>query len=205
MPWGGRRTVVSPGSPAWATSRAIAAVVRAVDGRGPATTLSALVPAHFGLDDPDAVTEAFYAGRIAARRVGELAPVVAQAARDGDPVSIGLVNDVADEIASYATASIRRLAMQSEAVPITLAGGLARGAADLLVPRATALVRELAPLAELSVLHAPPVLGAALLGLDRLAPGDHAAADRLRGEIAAWDAMSARARHVPDRSAAGDC
>jgi N-acetylglucosamine kinase-like BadF-type ATPase len=166
----------------------LGAAVRAVDGRGPATSLSALVPAYFELDEPDAVTEALYAGRIADGRVGELAPIVAEAARDGDAVSIGLVNDVADEIAAYATASIRRLALQSEAVPITLAGGLARGAADLLVPRVTALVRELAPHAEVSVLHAPPVLGAALLGLDRLAPGDHAAADRLRGAIVDWDA-----------------
>ena len=63
---------------------------------------------------------------------------------------------------------------------MTLAGGLARGAADLLVPRVSSLVRDVAPAAEVSVLHAPPVLGAALLGLDRLAPGDHAAADRLR-------------------------
>ena len=152
------------------------------------TSLSALVPAYFGLDDPESVTEAFYAGRIAGGRVGELAKVVAQAARDGDEVSIGLVNDVADEIAAYATASIRRLGLEAEAVPVTLAGGLARGAADLLVPRASTLVRAVAPLAELSVLHAPPVLGAALLGLDRLAPGDRAAADRLRGEIATWDA-----------------
>ncbi len=96
-------------------------------------------------------------------------------------------NDVADEIASYATASIRRLGLEAEAVPVTLAGGLARGAADLLVPRVTTLVRELAPRAEVTVLHAPPVLGAALLGLDRLAPGDHVAVDRLRGAIVAWD------------------
>ena len=48
-------------------------------------------------------------------------------------------------------------------------------------------MREVAPAAEISVLHAPPVLGAALLGLDRLAPGDRAAAERLREEIVAWD------------------
>ena len=113
--------------------------------------------------------------------MGELAPIVAQAARDGDAVSIGLVNDVADEIASYATASIRRLGLEEEAVPVTLAGGLARGAADLLVPRVTALVRELALRAEVTVLHAPPVLGAALLGLDR------AGARRPRGgRSASW-------------------
>ena len=126
--------------------------------------------------------------------MGELAPVVAAAARDGDAVAIGLVDDVADELASFATAAIRRLGLEGEAVPITLAGGLARGAADLLVPRVTTLVREVAPAAEVTVLHAPPVLGAALLGLDRLAPGDHAAADRLRAEIVAWDAALGTAR-----------
>jgi N-acetylglucosamine kinase-like BadF-type ATPase len=165
----------------------LGAAVRAIDGRGPATSLSSLVPAHFGLRAPVEVTEALYQGSIDGERVGELAPVVAQAARDGDAVALGLVDDVADELASFATASVRRLSMEEERVPVTLAGGLARGAADLLVPRVTSLVREVAPEAEVSVLHAPPVLGAALLGLDRLAPGDHAAADRLREAIVAWD------------------
>ena len=166
----------------------LGAAVRAVDGRGPATTLSTRVPAYFGLTNPVAVTEAIYLERIDQDRVGELAPVVAQAARDGDAVAAELVDDVADELASFATAAIRRLGLEGEAVPITLAGGLARGAADLLVPRVRTLVREIAPAAEVTVLHAPPVLGAALLGLDRLAPGDHEAAARLRVAITDWDA-----------------
>ena len=165
----------------------LGAAVRADDGRGPATSLSTLVPAHFGLRTPADVTEALYLDKIEGGRVGELAPVVAQAARDGDAVAQGLVDDIADELAAFATASIRRLSLEEEPVPVTLAGGLARGAADLLVPRVTELVRAIAPAAHVSVLHAPPVLGAALLGLDRLAPGDHAAADRLRAEIGAWD------------------
>ena len=131
----------------------LGAAVRAVDGRGPATSLSALVPAYFGLADPVAVTEAIYLERIDQDRVGELAPVVAQAARDGDAVAAELVDDVADELASFATAAIRRLGLEGEAVPITLAGGLARGAADLLVPRVATLVREIAPAAER---HGPP-------------------------------------------------
>ena len=145
------------------------------------------------------MTEAFYSGRIASGRVGELAPVVAGAARDGDAVAIGLVDDIAEEIAAFATASIRRLGLEAEAVPVAMAGGLARGAADLLVPRVTNLVRAVAPRAEVSVLHAPPVLGAALLGVDRLAPGDHAAADRLRDAIVDWDGSAGTA--TPSRPA----
>jgi hypothetical protein len=87
--------------------------------------------------------------------------------------------------------------MSRRTVPVVLAGGLARGAADLLVPRVSALVRAVAPAAEVSVLHAPPVLGAALLGLDRLAPGDRAAADRIRAAIAAWDGTVADGLGAP--------
>ena len=84
--------------------------------------------------------------------------------------------------------SIRRLGLEAEAVPVTLAGGLARGAADLLrAARARRWCGRSRRRPRSRVLHAPPVLGAALLGLDRLAPGDHAAADRLREEIVAWD------------------
>ena len=145
------------------------------------------MPAHFGLAAPADVTEALYQGRDRERRVGELAPVVAQAARDGDAVADGWSTTSPTSCAAFATASIRRLGLEEEPVPVALAGGLARGAADLLVPRVPTLVRAVAPAAEVSVLHAPPVLGAALLGLDRLSPGDHAAAERLRAEIGAWD------------------
>jgi N-acetylglucosamine kinase-like BadF-type ATPase len=165
----------------------LGAAVRARDGRGPATVLARLVPAHFGLRRPEDVTEAMYLHRIAEERAGELAPVVCDAARAGDTVAIGLVDELAGELAAFATAAIRRLAMSRLAVPVTLAGGLARGGADLLVPRVSALVRGLAPAAEVSVLHAPPVLGSALLGLDRLAPGDREAATRLRAAIEDWD------------------
>jgi N-acetylglucosamine kinase-like BadF-type ATPase len=165
----------------------LGAAVRAVDGRGPATSLSSLVPAYFGLREPVDVTEALYLGRIDGERVGELAPVVAQAARDGDVVATHLVDEIADELASFATASIRRLSLEEEPVPVTLAGGLARGAADLLVPRVSSLVREIAREAEVSVLHAPPLVGAALLALDRLGPADQEAPERLRAAITAWD------------------
>jgi len=165
----------------------LGAAVRAVDGRGPRTALARLVPAHFGLQRPADVTTAVYLGRIPERRIDELSPVVCDAARDGDAVALGLVADVADELAAFTIAAIRRLRLRREAVPVVLAGGLARGAADLLVPRVTALAREVAPRAAVSALDAPPVLGAALLGLDRLAPGDTAAADRLRRQLAAWD------------------
>ena len=132
--------------------------------------------------------------------MGELAPVVAQAARDGDAVAIGLVDDVADELASFATA------VDPAAGPARPRRCRSRSpAASPAAPRtcscraSTTLVREVAPAAEVTVLHAPPVLGAALLGLDRLAPGDHAAADRLRARSSPGTPTLRPRPPVPDR------
>ena len=57
--------------------------IRAEDGRGEKTTLTRLVPEHFGLRRPKQVMEALYLGRIDEARTAELAPVVFRAADRG--------------------------------------------------------------------------------------------------------------------------
>ncbi|MFL5926441.1 MAG: N-acetylglucosamine kinase, partial [Gaiellaceae bacterium] len=56
------------------------AAARSEDGRGPATRLQRLVPAHFGLESPLELARRIHVGEIAQRRVVELAPVVLRAA-----------------------------------------------------------------------------------------------------------------------------
>jgi hypothetical protein len=55
-------------------------------------------------------------------------------------------------------------------------------------------VQAVAPHAEISVLHAPPVVGAALLALDRVAPGASAAQDNVRSTLTDERLTAARAR-----------
>src|SRR4029079_3793449 len=117
------------------------------------------------------VTAALYTHRIAEGRIPELARVAVEAARDGDPIALGLLHALAAECAAFATAAIRRLHLTRHAVPVVLAGGVARGAGALLAAPVWARVREVATAAEIVVLHAPPVVGAALLALDRAMPG----------------------------------
>ncbi len=81
--------------------------------------------------------------------------------------------------------------MTALAVPVVLAGGFARGADPLLTGLIAERVRAVAPAAEISVLHAPPVLGAALLALDAVAPGDRGAADRARAGLSSADLPAA--------------
>jgi N-acetylglucosamine kinase-like BadF-type ATPase len=158
----------------------LGAAVRAQDGRGPRTSLERLVPAAFGLRRPLDVTLALYSGRLRRDGIRDLARVAVQAAEAGDKVALRLVDEVADEAVLFVTAAIRRLRMTRVAVPVVVGGGLAVGAWGLLEPRLTASIRAMAPAATIALLEAPPVLGAALLGLDRIRPGDEAAAERAR-------------------------
>lgn len=169
---------------------ALGAAVRARDGRGPRTTLERLVPGHFGLRGPVAVARAMRDGQIPQRRASELAPVLFRAAGEGDAVARGLVDRLADELGTMASAVIRRLHLTRRDVEVVLAGGVFRNDDEAFHARVAELVRAVAPRARLVRLEAPAVLGAALLGLDRLASGSGsrgpAAAERLRADLGAW-------------------
>lgn len=179
--WGGGTDVGASG---------LGAAVRARDGRGPRTTLERLVPAHFGVSRPLDVTNAFEHGHLPWKRVRELSPVVFGAARDGDAVARGIIDRLADEVAVMATAIIKRLHLTRRDVDVTLAGGVFRADDRVFEARIADGVHAVAPRARLHRLEAPPVLGAALLGLDhlrdtgRLTAGEHAeAVARIRHEL----------------------
>ena len=183
--WGGATDV------GW---QGLAAAVRARDGRGPRTLLERTVPAHFGLTTPRALTMALYHGRVAERRIGELAPVVFAAAMDGDAAARAIVDRLADEIVAMAGAMIRRLRLTRKDLEVVLGGGVFRTPDRPFRSRIEAGVHAIAPRARLVRPDAPPVTGAALLGLDALARGvaDATVAARLREAVASWDAETIR-------------
>ena len=87
-----------------------------------------------------------------------------------------------------AGAIIRRLHLTRRDPVVVLAGGVFRARDAAFEARIAAGVHAVAPAATVRRLDAPPVLGAALLGLDRL-PGrsasERAAAERrLRADVA---------------------
>src|SRR5215217_644800 len=171
--WGGGRDV---------GVAAVGAALRGEDGRGPATTLTRLVPGHFGLPTALAVVEALFRGRVDRRRVLELVPLVFAEAEAGDPAAGTIVDRQVAEVVAMATAAIRRLGLAGTDVEVACGGGLFAGCGPAFFERIGAGVRQLAPRARLTQVTAPPVVGAALLGLDRLGapPG---AAERLRATL----------------------
>jgi len=160
--------------------RALSAAVRARDGRGQRTILERLVPRHFGLSRPLEVTRAIYMGRISERRLDELPPIVFDAAAGGDGVAIGIVEWLAGEAVGLARSAIRQLHLSRLDVEVVLSGGIFRTRYGAFHERIRTGIRAIAPRAKVIRLEAPPVLGAALLGLDIVAPRDSAASDRAR-------------------------
>lgn len=168
----------APGG-SWLGVRALGLALRSRDGRGGPTTLAELVPARFDLPDPEAVLTAVYTGELDYGRLFELAEVCLRAAAEGDRPAVGAVDLLADEVAAMANATIDRLGVAAREVEVVLGGGIFDSVYPGFADRVTAAVRSAAPRAVFRRLDGPPVLGAALLGLDASGATD-AAATRLR-------------------------
>ncbi|HEY9338524.1 MAG TPA: BadF/BadG/BcrA/BcrD ATPase family protein [Kribbella sp.] len=156
---------------------------RAEDGRGPATALRTALPTHYGLPTLTAVIEAFHLGDLPAERQLEAGPVLFQVAAAGDLVALGIVQQQAEEIVAMASSALRRLDLLSEPVTVVLGGGVLTAGHPVLLDQVTRLLAEIAPKAVPRVVDVPPVVGAALLGLDHTAAGA-SAQERLRAAFA---------------------
>ncbi|WP_326742740.1 BadF/BadG/BcrA/BcrD ATPase family protein [Streptomyces sp. NBC_01768] len=110
-------------------ARALRAVVRALDGRGPAT---ALVGAARRWCPPDPCADSSLGETLfhavhgdPARKpfVASFAPLVLKTARDGDPVAAGLLDDAARELAEGAEAVCRAVGIAGAAPPVLVLSG----------------------------------------------------------------------------------
>jgi N-acetylglucosamine kinase-like BadF-type ATPase len=156
---------------------------RAEDGRGPATALATALPTYYGMPSLQAVIEAFHFGELPAERQLEAGPVLFQVAAAGDTVALGIVQQQAEEIVAMAAGALRQLDLLGERVTVVLGGGVLTAGHTVLLDRVTRLLADVAPHAVPRVVDVPPVVGAALLGLDRTAAGANAH-ERLRAAFA---------------------
>ncbi|WP_122620083.1 BadF/BadG/BcrA/BcrD ATPase family protein [Streptomyces sp. Tu 4128] len=157
---------------------------RAEDGRGGPTELARTLPAHFGLDSMYALIEALHLRRVEPARRHELTPVLFATAAAGDPLARSVVDRQADEVVAMATVALTRLDLLSEPAPVLLGGSVLAARHPQLDDRIRELLAARAPKAVPTVVTARPVLGAALLGLDRVGAAAGARA-RVRERFAA--------------------
>ncbi|MCF2130757.1 ATPase [Strepomyces sp. STD 3.1] len=157
---------------------------RAEDGRGGPTELARTLPAHFGLDSMYALIEALHLRHVEPARRHELTPVLFATAAAGDPLARSVVDRQADEVVAMATVALTRLDLLSEPAPVLLGGSVLAARHPQLDDRIRELLAARAPKAVPTVVTARPVLGAALLGLDRVGAAAGVRA-RLRERFAA--------------------
>jgi N-acetylglucosamine kinase-like BadF-type ATPase len=154
--------------------------IRAEDGRGPQTLLREAVAGHFGLASMHDVTVAMHKGKLNWDAPLSLVSVLFEVARGHDAVAQDIVRRQAGEICVMAVTAIRRLGLAGQAVPVVLGGSVLTARDPLLTAELTRRFADEAPRSVLRIVEIPPVVGAALLGLDHIG-APPAAQARLRG------------------------
>jgi N-acetylglucosamine kinase-like BadF-type ATPase len=153
--------------------------VRAEDGRGPATALDRAVREHFGARTVEDVALGIHFGDLPGFRLNELVPALMAVAATGDAVARSILVRMADEVTVMAVVALRRLDLLNTPMEVVLGGGVLTARDPLLSDLIERRFTEQAPQAKLIVADAPPIMGAALLGLDALGATEEAKA-RLR-------------------------
>lgn len=146
------------GGGGWVAEEGQAAAIRAVDGRGPATMLTRLIPEFFGLADPYQVALAVANADIPWSRMLHACPVVYRAAEAGDEVARAIIETQADEVGTMVEALAKRLAMDGS-VPVVLGGGVMTHAGALNRAIVTEALHRHLPTAEPIFLTVAPVQG----------------------------------------------
>ena len=152
------------GSGYWIGRRALKAVARDADGRGPHTRLTPLVLAHFSLSRPEQLVSEIYDHAQGKRAIASLGETVEQARAEGDVVATEIMRKAADELTLAAASVIARLDMRGEQFPILLSGGMIRGA-RWLAGEVTSRLAEVAPRSTVAALDGDPAMGAVRLAL----------------------------------------
>jgi len=164
------------------------AALLARDGSGPQTILLDRIPTAAGMS-VEALTVAFYEGRVDRPQIGRLARVVTSAAERGDAVALGLVERAASALADLAAAVVHRLAWPDGVTAVAPVGGVFNAGRVLLGPLRRALDAR-APGARLVPPRYEPAAGALLLALR--SAGMPLTAERLALLAATWEMKPVR-------------
>lgn len=166
--WG--HLIGDEGSGFWIGREAIMAVVRAADGRGPATRLTEEILTHFNVSDVSGLPYLIYDLKLAGQRIAALGPLVQRASEKGDAMARRILERAADELVLGARSVAFRLEMRGDPFLCVLAGGAFK-AVPWLVGELSRRLQEVAPRAEMRVLQHEPAVGAVRLAIAELDGG----------------------------------
>jgi N-acetylglucosamine kinase-like BadF-type ATPase len=171
-------------------AEALFLAARAEDGRGKPTALREAIMEHFGMPSVLALTAALHFNELSRSRLHELSPVLLGVARAGDGPARAVVDRLAEEVSLFAKVALERLHLHDQPTDVVLGGSVLAARDPLLMEGLSVRLAAYAPHANVLITDDPPVIGAALLGLDALGSSAEV-------EIAARAALLARARGTP--------
>jgi len=146
---------------------ALRAVYNAQSGIGLPTRLTQAVLAFYGAASVDGVMRRAVAGQLGEPKA--LVPLLAGVVREGDPVAVGLVEAFGARLARYVVAGVARYGMLGATADVVLSGGVFKAGMPELRKAVARGIQAEAPGMTLVDARYEPVVGALLLGLDRLA------------------------------------
>lgn len=155
--WG--PVLADEGSGYWIGRRALVAVMRHADGRGPRTALTPMVLERLNLSRPDDLVNEIYEGAERRQLVATLGPLVAQAVASGDAVAAEILKEAASELVLAAATVVGRLEMRGDVFSTFLSGGMFRSI-PWLASEVTSRLHEVAPRTTVALLKAEPAAGA---------------------------------------------
>ncbi|MFM1654368.1 N-acetylglucosamine kinase [Brevibacillus sp. B_LB10_24] len=154
--WGHR--IGDEGSGYWIGKQAIAAVLKAHDGRGVRTRLGEWILSHLGLPDVEALFIWIYSSEYSVEKVAELSRFVTMAALAGDREARSILTCAGDELFLAVSAVAGRLDLQNRRFKLVLQGGVLQNdgyVRQRLIDR----IRKYAPFVQVDKAKREPIYG----------------------------------------------
>jgi N-acetylglucosamine kinase-like BadF-type ATPase len=154
------------GSGFYLAKRGIVAALLEYEERGARTMITSLLLKKFNAKTPDEIIWHIYTGGMGVTEFAKLAPIVTEAALNGDEVAVRIMQDAGRELANTVSGVIKRLKMEDDEFPIGLIGGVFKAGRLVTGPLEEA-VHTVAPKAYLTAPRFPPVAGSSLIALEK--------------------------------------
>ena len=145
--------------------RAIQCISRQWSKRGAETALTDIFVKQLGATDIEDLLAGLARGRYHLQAT--YAPLVFQAAADGDTVAQEAVRWLGQGLGDLACGVIRQLSLEDEAVEVVLIGSIYKGS-PLVLEAMQEMVYKVAPKAQFVHITAPPVTGAVMLAMEQV-------------------------------------
>lgn len=145
--------------------KALQAVGRASDGRGPDTSLSELAADYFRAATPEDLIVAIYSPQTNHAKLSGFAACVIRAAREGDSVAREILADAGNELGIAVCAVLRRLGMTDSGVKVGTVGGIFN-AGEFLMASLRESIGRCSRTARLTTPAFEPAHAAALMAID---------------------------------------